>query len=92
MVWVNDMYDNFIGRDVNVKETLYEYEGKQYSRILEDDFDPAIREIKKLANGEVVRVWMPNTAGTMEMNPTRVNVNLEKNKGGKYEITKIWFG
>lgn len=89
---IEDKFPQYIGREVSVVETLLEYRGKQFSNLDLDDNDTTIQEIEKDFDDFIVRVWLPGSAGTMELRPNRINVVVEKQDNGLYLINRLYVG
>jgi hypothetical protein len=85
------MYENFIGKTVSVKESTFEYKGKNYPKYELDENDPVINEIKSQA-GDRLRIFLPGMAGDCRYDTSRLNVRIEKNAEGSYEIMSVHFG
>lgn len=75
-----DRYKGYVGKSITV-----------VNRNTNDD--PLIQEIRKLAkdNGQTVRIWLPETVGTMDMKDTRVNVKVIE-ADDTWRITQIYLG
>jgi hypothetical protein len=71
---------------MGVPETFTDYE------VVEGD--PIIAAIRTRVEtaGFHLRVWFPNTVGTMELHTGRVNVGIDEVLEGHFEITEIWVG
>ena len=89
-------FDSFIGKKVLVKETKVkitllgiEEEVSEYN--ISDD-DTTIADIRKVAGKLPMRVWLPDTVGTMDVQGNRLNVRVEKQDDASYEVTRIYFG
>jgi hypothetical protein len=87
-------YDRFVGQTVSVVETVQEYKGKQYKEYDVSPDDTVIAEIKaEAALGKLsVRVWLPDTIGTMDLRNDRINVHIDKQEDGNYKITSLNIG
>lgn len=71
---IDKKYDRFVGKKlavVTIGSEPYTYQDV-------DDKDPTLLEIESEAAGDgfIVRVWLPNTIGTMDYNLNRVNVRV----------------
>jgi len=87
-------FDQFVGREVMVTKShrtlkigAEEIELPEYT--LASD-DTVIKEIEGMWSD--VRVWLPNTMGTMDYVTGRLNVYVTEGEGGKYTISKVDFG
>jgi hypothetical protein len=84
----------FVGRAVAVEETNGEIMLDRVNKTVKyvdykiADGDPVYEELKSKA-GANLRVWLPNTMGTMDYNLTRVNA---KDDAGVFRITKVNLG
>jgi hypothetical protein len=91
------LFDKFLGQKVSVDESSTEAElfGKKriFLRYEISKSDTVIAELRKEAGDNTrVRVWLPNTIGTHDYRLDRINVKIEKQGDGSYEITRIYFG
>lgn len=95
---MTNKFDNYIGEVILVDETTSirnskhsgEYEHTAYKLSKEDKIlNNICNEIK--ADGLSVRIWYPNTVGTMDIRNDRINIQIEK-KDDKYTISKIFTG
>jgi hypothetical protein len=88
---------DFVGRTVSVTEEQREMKvehlkkTRKYVDYKLDPADPVIAEIKALVPGKL-RIWLPNTMGTMDFVPTRVNVKIEKNADDAFVVSKVYLG
>jgi len=50
--------------------------------------DPTLEEMENLAkaNGLILRVWFPDTLGTMDLRNDRINAYVNKEADGKYRV------
>lgn len=90
----NSQFDKYLGRKVLVKET------SETLKIGDEDYDftnceiepseTVVSEIQK--EHSHVRVWLPGTMGTMDYRLDRLNVHIEKQADGSYEITEVDLG
>lgn len=73
------VFNKYAGKEVAVVETPY---------LDFQENDATITAIEKDAreNGLSVRVWLPGSFGTMDMNPHRLNVHVEKEADGQYRV------
>jgi hypothetical protein len=89
---VSAQFNKFAGKEVAVTEVPWEREfrGEKYSgvsvRINENDdtYKSLVAEVNK--SGLRLRLWVPGTAGTMDVQMNRLNVYVEKEADGKYRI------
>lgn len=81
-------FNKFAGREVSVTEKTQDYKGRSYTTAEYDTNDAAITEIRAeaAAMGLSVRVWMPNSMGTMDFRTNRLNVDIAKESDGKYRV------
>lgn len=81
---MNNMLDKFMGQEVLVIETPYEraYYGKPYfiTCYALDEKDTTIESLRKeiIAAGFEMRLFLPDSAGTIEVKNDRVNVTVIK--------------
>lgn len=89
-------FQDYVGKKVGVKAEDREMkldsldEPIQYTHYELDENDPVIAEIK--TKHSKVRVWLPNTMGTMDHVLTRLNIHIDKNDAGDYVISKVRYG
>ena len=87
----------FVGRAVAVEETNGEIVLERVKRTVKYvdykivDGDPVYEELKAKA-GKNLRVWLPNTMGTMDYNLNRVNAYIEKDADGVFKIARVSLG
>lgn len=90
----NSQFDKYVGRKVLVKETqeTIKIGGKDYDHINYEieTGDTVVAEIQK--EYPKVRVWLPNTMGTMDYRLDRLNVHIEKQTDGSFVVTRMNFG
>lgn len=92
-----DSLQEFVGRQVEVTEEVRELDLralKTKSKFTEyklSESDAAIAELRAQV-GDRLRVWLPNTMGTMDHDLTRCNARVEKGDDGVFRITKVYFG
>lgn len=87
-------FNKFAGREVGVTETPFKTEFKNLGITYEgvhveiQKDDPAITELTTAvqAAGLRLRLWLPNTMGTMDFRRDRLNVHVAKEADGKYRI------
>lgn len=87
-------FNTFVGREVAVTEKsmkeFYKKLGFDYDGIEAhlDENDPVIKELSDAVAkaGLSLRIWLPDTMGTMDMRPNRLNVHIRKEDDGKYRI------
>lgn len=72
-----------------ITDLFNKFAGKEVLSPIMSMPDPVIAEMKQLANdnGLKLRVWFPNTVGTMDYQPDRVNAHIEKGADGKYRVS-----
>ena len=88
------IFGKFAGKEVDVIEKVQKMTiaGKEYeighNRL--DDQNPVIEAINEAArdNGLILRVWLPDTMGTMDHKANRVNIRISKDDDGKWRIRK----
>lgn len=86
--------EQYIGRQVTVSEETKElqilgvYRTFQNYTLVEED--PTIKEIR--AAHPYVRVWLPNTMGTMDLRNDRLNVHVGKDESGTWVIQNLQWG
>jgi len=85
---LNQVFNKFAGKEVQATETVHQ---TKFGPITEVDISPAdkvLTELRKAIHdmGLTLRVWLPGTFGTMDYQPNRVNVNVDKGADGKYRI------
>jgi hypothetical protein len=90
-------FDKYLGRKVLVDEakTTTKIFGRddERSTYAISKKDKVIADIKKKVGEDMhVRVWLPNTVGTMEIRDDRLNIHVDKQEDGSFEIAKIYVG
>lgn len=90
------LFNRFAGQEIAFVEELHirELKNKPGATIKsvvampEDMNNPVFQEMQKTAaqNGLSLRLWWPGMHGTMDYNPSRVNISIEKEHDGKYRI------
>lgn len=92
-----DALQEFVGRQVNVKEEQHELKlehlktKQEYTEYELDKDDPVIAELRAATNNKL-RIWFPTSLGTMDFRPERCNARIEKDAEGVFRITKVYFG
>lgn len=81
-------FNKFSGREVTVTETSENHNGRSYTRAEITGNDATISEIRAeaAAMGLELRVWLPNSMGTMDYRTNRLNIKIAKEDDGKYRI------
>jgi hypothetical protein len=90
----SDQFNKFAGREVGVVETPFKTEFKNLGITYEgvhveiNKDDPAITELSAAvkAAGLHLRLWLPDSMGTMDYRLDRLNVHIRKEDDGKYRI------
>jgi len=92
-------YQHFVGKKVNVEVKTLEFKSNRgkitkYDRYDLTEGDETMRDIRVLVESQdgILRVWFPNSIGTMEMRDERVNVQVDKGEDGSYSVTKVYVG
>lgn len=89
-------YEQFLGKKVSVTESSRTMKIAGTDMLFEAyqlaDDDTTIAEIKSLRDGQVTRIWLPDTIGTMDYHPARLNVYVKKVADGTFEIYQIDWG
>ena len=88
-------FDMFIGKPVNVVETVYKgYKNKEYKVQEVDKQDKIIEGIRNQANkfGYELRIWLPDSCGTCDFIENRLNVHIEKEADSIYRVKKFSMG
>jgi hypothetical protein len=84
----------FIGTKVGVTKTKHSMMigGKEIiiPRYVLDENEPTIARI--CSSHPSVRVWLPDTMGTADVRPSRLNVYINEAKDGDFFITGISYG
>lgn len=88
-------FEKYVGKKVLVNETKRTLDLKilgpqEFIKYDIADEDTVIKEIQ--AAHSHVRVWLPNTMGTMDYRLDRLNVTVAKQDDGSFEITKVYLG
>ncbi len=91
---LSEQFKKFAGREVIATEQTstrhYKHLGITHTstHVTLDDNDPAIKELTEAvkAAGLTLRLWLPETFGTMDFREDRLNVNVDKAADGKYRI------
>lgn len=89
-------FEKYLGKTVLVDESKRTMEFKsigtrEFTEYKIADEDTVIKELKAEAGGKV-RVWLPTSMGTMDYRLDRLNVRVEKQNDGSFQITKVYFG
>ena len=86
------IFDRFAGREVEVV-TNTPLPGRGASVKLNPQ-DEAVTELRKAVEdaGYSLRVWLPNTIGTMDYRTNRVNVSVNPDMKGVYRIGSFRIG
>ena len=91
---ITDVFNQFAGREIPVVESQHTstFAGKPYTFdevTLANPNDPTLQEMQKVANdnGLQLRVWLPDSMGTDDWLPNRVNAHVEKAADGKYRVS-----
>ena len=79
---------DFIGKKVNVVETPWEVGNYKGVNCVVADGDETMIALKEKIGSKLFRVWFPDSGGTMDWKPDRVNVYIKKGDDG-YRITMI---
>jgi hypothetical protein len=90
---VSEQFNKFAGLEVAVTEKPYKHTFRS-GRTVEgvsvvlDENDPVVKELNDAvaAAGLHLRLWLPDTMGTCDMNMSRVNAYVEKEADGKYRL------
>lgn len=82
-------YEKYVGTQVAVVESEPDSKGRTHLEIKKGD--SVLSEIIS-AHGDNVRVFLPGMFGTMDFNPSRLNVSVEKQADGSYKIVSVNFG
>jgi hypothetical protein len=87
-------YDRFIGQKVLVNFTITEYRGRKSKSYHISDEDMVISLIKSEATLDKLtcRIWLPNTMGTMDAVSNRLNIHVDEQTDGSFEVTKLNIG
>jgi hypothetical protein len=91
-------FESFVGKTVLVNKTTETAKigGKEYSnpRCKISNEDVVIAEVCEVATKHSLRcrVWLPGTIGTMDYRLDRLNVKVEEQTDGSFQITRIYFG
>jgi hypothetical protein len=93
-------FAKYDGREIEVVEkteklklpNLGEFEVTSYN--LKNNPDPIIEEFKAAveAKGLSLRLWMPDSAGTMDVRTDRLNAYVAKAADGKYRLGGFGIG
>ena len=82
-------YEKYVGAQVTVEESEADSKGRTHLEVKKSD--SVYSEIVK-AHGDNVRVFLPGMFGTMDFDPSRLNVSVEKQVDGTFKIVNINFG
>jgi len=87
-------FDSFLGKEVLVKITPREYKGFNCDKydVSEEDMTIPSLEAEALKDGLSLRVWLPHMMGTMDYRLDRLNVHIDEQKDGTFQITRINIG
>lgn len=83
------IFGRFAGREVPLEEKIIDIGGGGYPRLsFKHDPDPTLETLKEEAakHGLDVRVWIPGTMGTTEVDRNRLNIYIDKDKYGAWKI------
>ena len=86
---VSQIFNQFAGREVAMREDTFTFKGREYKQLdLADRNDATVTEMEKFAkdNGLQLRLWWNGIAGTMDYRLDRVNAHIEQGTDGKYRI------
>lgn len=91
-----DLRSRFLDREVQVVKTNHQVEigGEKYDMPYYDSQDPILTEIAQeiTTMGWKVRLWLPDTVGTMDYRMDRINVYVMETSLDKFAITSIRIG
>jgi hypothetical protein len=87
-------FDSFLGKEVLVKITPREYKGFNCDKydVSEEDITISSLRAEALKDGLSLRVWFPRSRGTMDARSDRLNVHIDEQKDGTFQITRINIG
>ena len=83
---LTEVFNKFSGKEIDVVEVKgnnkYGFTYKDFSA------DKTINELRSAVEemGLRLRVWLPDSVGTMDYRENRVNVHVSKDADGKYRI------
>jgi hypothetical protein len=90
---ISHIFGRFAGREVPMTETKNRVKVGRKSYVLTEcrptsPDDPVLADLQQEADrfGLSLRIWLPGTVATMEINPNRLNVYIQKNPDGKWRI------
>jgi hypothetical protein len=88
---LSKQFARFAGREVDATERKqsHVFGGKTYESVSVSlsDTDPVIAEIRKAAGHLTLRVWTPDSIGTMDFRLDRLNIYVDKDPAdGKYKV------
>lgn len=91
-------FDHFLNKVVSVTESESEMdfldEKIKISNYTIQKDDSVIKQLETEVNakGHLLRVWLPNSAGTMDVKNNRLNACITKQADGTFAITELYFG
>jgi len=86
------VFEEYIGQEVLCVEEKFDLRGVKFTEVSLAEKDTTIADFILKHAAKTVRVWLPNTMGTMDWDTNRINVYVEKNEDGKYVIERIAMG
>ncbi len=97
---IDELKAQFLDNIVEVTERKYSREFKHLGKTFDfvecnvADNDSTIANLTAVvkAKGYELRLWLPDTFGTMDFCDDRVNAYVEKANDGKYRITNLTIG
>jgi hypothetical protein len=98
---ITGLFNKFAGKEISVNEKIQTRTSKLSGETLNfttysfaDENDPLLVEMHQIAvdNGVRLRIWLPNTMGTMDYRMDRVNTRVAKGADGKYRFSDFKVG
>jgi hypothetical protein len=91
--------EHYVGQKVSVTETkkiihLKTIGDQEFAEYDVADDDTTISKLREeMKHSELhLRLWLPNTSGTTDYRMDRLNVHVDKQDDGSFEITKVNIG
>jgi hypothetical protein len=92
---IEAQFQKYVGTPISgITKTTRDFNGKSYPAYQYDGSDESVKEIVRIANDQElnVRTWIPGATGTLEYRTDRLNVHIEEQDDGSYQIASIGIG
>ncbi len=87
---ISRAFNKFAGREIPMTKEVHEFRGKKYESVrIEDENHPTLVEMRELAEsmGLKLRLWTPDSMGTMDYRLDRLNAHVVEDPTGKFVIS-----